>query len=253
MNQLQKVFNYEGNQVRTVMVDGEPWFVAKDVCGILDIKQVVRAVERLDSDEVSLIHVTDSLGRTQEAYAVNEPGLYTLVLGSRKPEAKAFKRWVTHEVLPSIRETGMYIGQKEARDIVDRALPHDYMSALKELITTEEARLELELANRRQAEIIAEQQPIVARHKQLTESEGLLTGNQVAKLCGLGHVTLYKFLRREGFFLKGQRVAAQRFLDAGYCITVLNGRYPATRFTIKGLDYVCQLLQKRDMFRKKAV
>ncbi|MGG4344366.1 BRO-N domain-containing protein [Paenibacillus lautus] len=89
-------------------IGGEPWFVAKDVCDALGINQAIRAVERLDSDEVNSTHVIDSLGRGQKMYIVNEPGLYSLILGSRKPEARAFKRWITHEVIPSIRRNGMY-------------------------------------------------------------------------------------------------------------------------------------------------
>jgi prophage antirepressor-like protein len=103
-----KVFKYEGSQVRTVMQDGEPWFVAKDVCDILEINSTTFAMERLEEDEVGSTKVTDALGREQETYIVNEPGLYSLVLGSRKPEAKQFKRWITHEVLPTIRQTGTY-------------------------------------------------------------------------------------------------------------------------------------------------
>jgi prophage antirepressor-like protein len=103
-----KVFKYNGSQVRTVMQNGEPWFVAKDVCDILEIASTTFAMERLEEDEVGSTKVTDSLGREQETYIVNEPGLYSLVLGSRKPEAKQFKRWITHEVLPTIRQTGTY-------------------------------------------------------------------------------------------------------------------------------------------------
>ncbi|MCG5026908.1 Bro-N domain-containing protein, partial [Anoxybacillus flavithermus] len=86
MNQLQKVFIYSGSQVRTIIKDDEVWFVAKDVCEILDIADARKAVQRLDEDERSLIPVTDSLGRKQETFIVNEPGLYTLILGSRKSE-----------------------------------------------------------------------------------------------------------------------------------------------------------------------
>ena len=94
--------------MRTVLKDGEPWFVAVDVCRALEIGDTHKAVERLDDDEKgrSLI---PTLGGEQELLIVNEPGLYTLVLGSRKPEARAFKRWITHEVIPSIRKHGGYL------------------------------------------------------------------------------------------------------------------------------------------------
>ncbi|MBW7642435.1 phage antirepressor KilAC domain-containing protein [Geobacillus thermoleovorans] len=113
MNQLQKVFIYSGSQVRTIIKDDEVWFVAKDVCEILDIADARKAVQRLDEDERSLIPVADSLGRKQETFIVNEPGLYTLILGSRKSEAKQFKRWITHEVIPTIRKTGGYVANDD--------------------------------------------------------------------------------------------------------------------------------------------
>lgn len=96
-------FDYESSELRTLMLDGEPWFVAADVCAILEIGNPSQALTRLDDDELTLI---SNEGR--QTNVVNEPGLYNLILGSRKPEAKAFKRWVTHEVIPSIRKTGSY-------------------------------------------------------------------------------------------------------------------------------------------------
>ena len=108
MHELQRVFNYQEREIRTITKDGDPWFVAKDVCDALEIVDTRQAVERLDDDERCLIPVTDNLGRMQDSWTVNEPGLYALILGSRKPEAKAFKRWITHEVIPAIRKTGSY-------------------------------------------------------------------------------------------------------------------------------------------------
>ncbi|MGG3624362.1 phage antirepressor [Bacillus gobiensis] len=108
MNRLQKVFQYQSFQVRTIIKDNQPWFVTKDVCCILEIKNSRDAVSRLDGDEKGVV-LTDTLGGQQELSVVNEPGLYTLILGSRKSEAKQFKRWITHEVIPSIRKTGGYV------------------------------------------------------------------------------------------------------------------------------------------------
>lgn len=107
MSKLQ-VFNFEGNKLRTVLKDGELWWVLKDVCDVLDLTTPARVAERLDGDEVSQAHLTDKLGRRQKTTIINEPGLYNVILRSDKPEAKTFKRWVTHEVLPSIRATGGY-------------------------------------------------------------------------------------------------------------------------------------------------
>lgn len=110
MNELQ-IFTYNETPLRTVEMDGEVWWVLKDVCdalGIVDSKSVPR---RLDPDEVVLIPLVDSKGRKQEMYAINEPGLYKVILRSDKPDAKDLMRWVTHEVLPSIRRTGSYAVQ----------------------------------------------------------------------------------------------------------------------------------------------
>ncbi len=100
-------FNYNSKEVRTTLLDGDPWFVCKDVCDILDISNSRDAIDRLDSDEMGVVS-TDTLGGKQNLTYVNESGLYSLVLGSRKPEAKQFKRWITHDVIPSIRKHGMY-------------------------------------------------------------------------------------------------------------------------------------------------
>lgn len=101
------IFNYEGQQVRTVIIDGEPWFVAADVAAILELGNPRSSLALLDNDEKG-VHTVDTLGGPQSMNTVNEPGLFGLILRSRKPEARAFKRWVTHDVLPTIRKTGRY-------------------------------------------------------------------------------------------------------------------------------------------------
>ena len=102
MNELQIFENEEFGKVRTLVKDGEPWFVASDVCECLGLANPTVSVNRLDYDERAKFN----LGRQGWVNIVNEYGLYNLVLGSRKPEAKNFKRWVTHEVLPAIRKLG---------------------------------------------------------------------------------------------------------------------------------------------------
>lgn len=111
-NKIIAFTNPEFGEVRTLNIENEPWFVAADVCKALDLGNASMTLSRLDDDEkgVSLI---DTLGGLQNMVTVNEPGLYTLVLGSRKPEAKAFKRWITHDVIPSIRKNGGYIAGQE--------------------------------------------------------------------------------------------------------------------------------------------
>jgi BRO family, N-terminal domain len=95
--------------VRTVIKDGEAWFVAKDVCDILDIGDPSKAVDRLDEDETGTTSIRTTSG-PRELLTVNESGLYGLIFTSRKPEAKRFRKWVTSEVLPAIRQTGRYCG-----------------------------------------------------------------------------------------------------------------------------------------------
>lgn len=133
-----KVFEYdEDHEVRAVEKDGETWWVLKDVCKVLNLSTPARVSERLEEDEVSQTHFIDSMGRKQEMTIINESGLYSVILRSDKPEAKPFKRWVTHKVLPSIRKTGAYMAKgyqqkssslgefvklmKETRIIMERA------------------------------------------------------------------------------------------------------------------------------------
>ena len=100
-------FNASNQQVRTVLIDNQPYFVAKDVCDVLQLSDVSMSVGRLDEDE-KLTQVLFVSGQNREMWLVNESGLYNLIFRSNKPEAKAFRKWVTSEVLPCIRQTGKY-------------------------------------------------------------------------------------------------------------------------------------------------
>ena len=108
-NNAIQIFNYKEQQVRTAEINGEIWFVAKDVCDVLGIQNTTQAIQSLDEDERSMFLI----GRQGEANVISEPGLYALVLRSNKPEAKQFSRWVRHEVLPSIRKHGAYLTPHE--------------------------------------------------------------------------------------------------------------------------------------------
>ena len=105
MNELTVFNNEEFGEIRTMTIEGEPWFVAADVCRALDLSNPTIATSRLDEDERAKFN----LGRQGDGTIINESGLYSLVLGSRKPEAKAFKRWITHDIIPTIRKTGGYV------------------------------------------------------------------------------------------------------------------------------------------------
>jgi len=112
-------FQFEGADMRVTLADdGQPWFNAIDVCAVLDFGNPYQALAtHVDVDDLQKLEVIDSLGRVQQANHVNESGLYSLILGSRKPQARRFKRWVTSEVLPTIRRTGSYFGRPPAADM----------------------------------------------------------------------------------------------------------------------------------------
>lgn len=118
---LVEVFNFNQNRtpIRVQVINNEPWFVAKDVCEVLGISNHKDAVSRLDDDEKDGVGITDLIGRIQQTTVISESGLYALIFQSRKPEAKAFRKWVTSEVLPAIRKKGYYGVYKEKTDFID--------------------------------------------------------------------------------------------------------------------------------------
>lgn len=128
MNDLKIFENPEFGRIRALERDGEPWFVATDVCRYLEIKNSRDALSRLDDDEKGVVS-TDTPGGRQTLNIVNEYGLYVLVLGSRKKEAKTFKRWITHEVIPSIRKTGSYT-KPDSVELMTPAPPELSLSGL---------------------------------------------------------------------------------------------------------------------------
>jgi len=107
-----QIFNYEKNQIRTILINSISWFVAKDICNALDIRDTSQAVDKLDEDE-KLIRKLYVSGQQRDTWTVNEFGLYSLILTSNKPEAKQFKKWITHEILPSIRKAGIYTTKEQ--------------------------------------------------------------------------------------------------------------------------------------------
>ena len=136
MSNEMKVFQSEQfGQVRAMVIDGDPWFVAADVCKALDINNPRQAVSYLDDDEKNTVTINDGIPGNPNKTIISEAGLYSLILRSRKPEAKAFKRWITHDVLPSIRKHGVYAEE----EVVDKMLANpDY--AIKLFTTLKEER-----------------------------------------------------------------------------------------------------------------
>ena len=123
--------NPEFGAVRSILIDGDPWFVAADVCKALEIEKTNRALSRLDDDEKGA-HSVSTPGGRQRMSIISESGLYSLILGSRKPEARAFKRWITHEVIPSIRKHGAYMTDSllDALEAHPEAVP-EYLNRLR--------------------------------------------------------------------------------------------------------------------------
>jgi prophage antirepressor-like protein len=161
-------FVFRGNEVRAQIENGEPWWVAVDVCAVLDLHPG-RALTRLDEDEKGMRSTHTPGGQQMLAY-VNEPGLYSLVLGSRKPQAKDFKRWITHEVIPSIRKTGSYSTASHSP-----ALPQDYEEALVHLLGKVRENKQLESR-------VKELEPAAASWQTLAAAEGDFAVADAAKI-----------------------------------------------------------------------
>ena len=161
-------FQYGEHAVRTVVLDGEPHFAAVDLCTVLEIRNSRDAVASLDADEKG-VATTDTPGGAQQLTVVTEPGMYSLVLRSRKPEAKAFKRWITHEVLPALRKTGSYSVPAAP------ALPQSYSEALRELAASVEAK---EAAEARAAQL----EPAAAAWDTLASARGDYSVADAAKV-----------------------------------------------------------------------
>ena len=199
MNNEMKIFeNKEFGKVRTVLKDGESWFVGKDVCECLSIGNSREALSRLDDDEKGVI-LTDTLGGKQEIVYINESGLYSLILSSRKPEAKKFKKWVTSEVLPSIRKNGGYIVEKE-NDTPEEIMARALVVAQDTLKRREERIKSLELK--------AEQdRPLVEFADTVIKSKDNITINEMAKIINdeninIGRNKLFGFLRSKNVLMK---------------------------------------------------
>lgn len=213
MNEIQTFNNPEFGTVRAVRGDdGEPMFVAKDVCAALGLGNSRQALARLDDDEKGVIS-TDTPGGEQQMQAVNEPGLYVLVLSSRKPEAKAFKRWVTHEVLPALRRDGGYMvarADETPEELMARALKA--ADATLARVRDENARLT------RRNQVL---EPKAAFFDSVMESDGLISVRAAAKVLKsydreMGERRLRQMLRDACYLEKRTRSATAAAIGRGY-------------------------------------
>ena len=242
MNQLQRLFEYQGHQVRTIIRDGEPWFVLKDVCIVLDLAhRVVR--QRLDDDVCSTYAIPDSLGRMQETTIINEDGLYDVILESRKPEAKAFRKWITSEVLPSIRKTGTY-------SVAQYRLPQSYAEALRMLADE----VEKHEKTKQQLAIAA---PKAEMYDVALSAKNAQSMSIVAKTLGWGRNRLFAFLREQGV-LRHNNEPYQEYIERGYFVVrqvpisrssgVVNK--PQTLVTAQGMDFIGKLMKKYGLLKE---
>ena len=142
MNEIKIFERAEFGSVRVVEKDGEPWFLAKDICLCLGIGNTADAVSSLDDDEKG-VDIVDTLGGAQEMSIISEAGLYSMILRSRKPNAKAFRRWVTHEILPSIRKHGAYMTPEKLEEALMN--PDTIIKLAQELKAEREKRQSLEM------------------------------------------------------------------------------------------------------------
>ena len=201
MNEMQVFESADLGQIRALTRDGEPWFVAADVCRVLGHTNPTIALGRLDDDERAKFNLGHPYGETN---IVNEPGLYSLVLGSRKPEARAFKRWVTHAVIPAIRKTGGYIaGEAEMTDdeLLSRAL-----LVMQEKLRQREVRLgKAEMEN---ARLTVENQTMApkADYFDALVDRNLLTNfRETAKQLGIREQHFIRYLIDHGYIYRDKR------------------------------------------------
>lgn len=205
--ELQIFQNNVFGQVRVVEQDGEPWFVAKDVCNCLELSNSRKALSRLDDDEKG-VTLSDTLGGKQEMATVNEYGLYSLVLSSRKPEAKEFKRWITHEVIPSIRKYGSF----------NMAIPRTLPDALTAYAN------EIEAHQKTQALLEAQRPKVLFADSVAASHTSILIG-ELAKLLhqngvkDMGQKRLFAWMREHGYLISRKandyNMPTQRSMELG--------------------------------------
>lgn len=242
MNEIKIFTNENFGEVGAVELEGNTWFIARDVCRALEIANSRDAVARLDEDEKNTVVLTDGNRGNPNMAIINESGLYSLVLSSRKPEAKAFKRWITHEVLPSIRKHGMY-AMDELLDNPDIAI-----EALTRLKEEREKRKELEFENKVQAQQIAELQPKATYYDLVLQNPDLISTSLIAKDYGLSGKALNKILHELGiqFNQGGVWLLYAKYQDKGYTSTKTTV-FPRTDGT-QGLSILTKWTQKGRLF-----
>lgn len=202
MNDLQ-IFKYQDSEVRTVELNGEPWFVLKDVCGVLGLSTPTRVAERLDGDEVSLTHLIDSVGRQQETTVINESGLYNVILRSDKPEAKPFRKWVTAEVLPTIRKHGTYMTPETLQAAILN--PDTMIQLCQQLKAEQDKNAALTAANSQLTVDKQIMQPKAEYFDELVDRNLLTSFRETAKQLGIGEKLFVSFLLEKKYLYRDKK------------------------------------------------
>lgn len=170
-------FEFDGNDVRTMQINGEAWFVGKDVASVLGYQRTAKAIQdHVDDEDKDEVPVRDSIGRMQKTPIINESGLYSLIISSKLPSAKRFKRWITSEVLPAIRKHGAYMTDQTIEEILLN--PDTIIKLATELKTEREGRL---IAEQRVNELT----PKATYYDLVLKNKSLVTITQIAKDYGM--------------------------------------------------------------------
>lgn len=240
MNEIQKFVNKDFGTIRTIVVNNEPWFVAKDVCDILGVQNVTQSMQQLEAFERSMFNI----GRQGEANIISESGFYTLVLRSRKPIAKPFRLWVTQEILPQIRKTGGYIPVKEDE-------PDELIMARAVQIANETIKHKDEIiANQKKR--IKSLEETEKNWKLLMDTKGTFSVNEIAHFIGIGEYNLFKYMRNIGLLFKNENndnvpyenpTNRTKFI-AVPAIAPDGTAHIQTRVKPDGISYITKLLRK---------
>lgn len=226
MSELQVFNNVEFGSVRTVTVEGEPYFVGKDIAEILGYSNTRKALaDHVDEeDKMDGVTIRDSIGREQNPICINESGLYSLILSSKMPNAKKFKRWVTSEVLPTIRRHGLY-----AMDEV-LANPDILINALLELKAERERNANLQAVVAVQNQQMIEMQPKVSYYDVVLNCKDLVAISVIAKDYGWSATKLNQYLQQKGIqYKQGGKIwlLYQKYAEKGYTSTKTHS-YPGS-------------------------
>lgn len=250
MSNVQKIdnntpmpFNYGSNQIRTISIDGEPFFLAKDICNALELSDTNKALKNLDNED-KLTRTLFVSGQNRNVWLVNESGLYNLIFKSRKLGAKKFKRWVTSEVLPTLRKTGKYE--------VSKPQPRSVQIANALLLAHQEIE-EFQQLTEQQAKQIKEMKPKEEYYEKVLRSESTHTITSIAKELGMSAIALNKKLHEKRVQFKQDKtwVLYSKYQKLGYTETktytkeLENGTiktYMNTKWTEKGRRFIHNLL-----------